>query len=221
MLTFFVLVFLCAFVLNKIPTQRKTTNPKVLAFLEKCLLACWMIKNNFYILTGGPGGGKTSLLEFLAGKGYHYIPETARQIIKERLSKNLSPRPEPKIFSQEIFLRDWDNYISNSGNSSLLFFDRSFLDSSCMIFDSDINFYNQIRDDQLQHRYNNTVFITPPWKEIYTNDEERDQTFEDAIRVYERIDQWYKSHGYHLVILPKDTIEKRARFLLDHVERTI
>jgi len=178
-----------------------------------------MKKDNFYILTGGPGGGKTSLLEFLAAKGYHYIPETARQIIKDRLSKNLSPRPEPNIFAQEIFRRDWENFISNSNNSSLLFFDRSFLDSACMIFDTDINFYNQIKRDKLRHRYNNSVFITPPWKEIYQNDDERDQSFEDAIKVYDRIEQWYRSRGYDVIVLPKDTIENRADFLLDQISR--
>ena len=49
-----------------------------------------MTKDNFYIITGGPGGGKTSLLEFVAAKGFVYIPETAREIIRERLSKGLS-----------------------------------------------------------------------------------------------------------------------------------
>ena len=81
-----------------------------------------MQKSNFYIITGGPGGGKTSLLESLALKGYNYIPETARHIIKERLSKGLTPRPDPKTFAQEIFEKDWINFIANSRLSSLLFF---------------------------------------------------------------------------------------------------
>ncbi len=178
-----------------------------------------MKKNNFYILTGGPGAGKTSILENLASKGHNFIPETARQIIKERLSKSLSPRPDPTSFAEQIFDRDWKNFISNSHLTSLLFFDRSFIDSACMLFDSDKDRYDQIRNSHLTNRYNNKVFITPPWKEIYRNDEERDQSFEESIEVNERLDKWYREHGYDIIVLPKDTIENRANFILSHVGR--
>ena len=176
-----------------------------------------MTKHNFYIITGGPGGGKTSLLENLATHGYNFIPETARQIMKERLAKGLAPRPDPRTFAQQIFDQDWKNFISNSGRSSLLFFDRSFMDSACMLFDSDLNSYENIRDTYMANRYNNMVFITPPWKEIYHNDEERDQTFEQSIEVYDRLDKWYKECGYEIVVLPKDTVENRAKFILNQV----
>ena len=109
-----------------------------------------MTKNNFYVITGGPGGGKTSLLETLASKGYDYIPETARQIIKMRLSKGVTARPDAKTFAREIFERDWKNFISNSDRSSFLFFDRSFMDSACMLFDSDFDTYDKIRNTHLQ-----------------------------------------------------------------------
>ncbi len=175
-----------------------------------------LIKQNFYILTGGPGGGKTSLLENLFLKGYNYVPETARQIIKDRLSKGLSPRPAPKDFAKEIFKKDWENYISNN-HPSILFFDRSFLDSACMLFDSDKNAYYEIKKTHLENRYNNKVFIAPPWKEIYRTDTERDQSFEESIKVYNRIDEWYRQHGYDIIVLPKDSIENRAKFILSQV----
>jgi len=176
-----------------------------------------MTKNNFYVITGGPGGGKTSLLENLASKGYSYIPETARQIIKERLSKGLTPRPDAKTFAQEIFNLDWNNFISNTNLSSLLFFDRSFVDSACMLFDADKDSYDKVRSFHLSNSYNNKVFITPPWKEIYHNDEERDQSFEQSVQVYQRLDKWYREHDYDIILLPEDTIENRANFILDRV----
>ena len=175
-----------------------------------------MTKHNFYVITGGPGGGKTSLMECLASKGYSYIPETAREIIKERLLQGLSPRPNPKTFAEEIFTKDWVNFISNS-DSSILFFDRSFMDSACLLFDADAAAYNKIRNTHLKNRYNNTVFIIPPWREIYRKDAERDQSFDDAIRIYERLEKWYREHGYDIVVVPKDTIENRVTFILGRV----
>jgi len=179
----------------------------------------YMTKNNFYVITGGPGAGKTSLLEHLASRGYNYIPETARQIIKDRISKSLTPRPDPKTFAQQIFDQDWKNFISNSNSSSILFFDRSFIDSACMLFDANVDNYDKIKNTYLANRYNNIVFITPPWKEIYRNDEERDQSFEQSIEVYKRLYKWYSQHGYDIVLLAKDTIENRVRFILNQVER--
>jgi len=177
-----------------------------------------MTKNNFYVITGGPGGGKTSLLERLASKGCEFVPETARQIIKDRLAKGLTPRPDAKTFAIEIFNQDWKNFTSNSNLSSLLFFDRSFIDSACMLFDSDVDSYEQIKGTYKANRYNTKVFITPPWKEIYQNDSERDQSFEQSIGVYERLEKWYKEHDYDIIALPKDTIENRAKFILHQVE---
>jgi predicted ATPase len=176
-----------------------------------------MTKHNFYIITGGPGGGKTSLLESLATKGYNYIPETARQIIKERLSKGLTPRPDATIFAQEIFDQDWKNFISNADLSSLLFFDRSFMDSACMLFDSEVDSYDIIRNTPLANRYNNKVFMTPPWQEIYRNDSERDQSYEQSIEVYQRLEKWYREHDYDIVVLPKETVENRVKFILGQV----
>ena len=176
-----------------------------------------MTKDNFYIISGGPGGGKTSLLQFMALKGVTYIPETAREMIRDRLSKGLSPRPEPDIFAQQMFFKDYTNYISNSDTQSLLFFDRSFIDSAGLLYNSDINTYNKIRNTHLVNRYNNKVFITPPWKEIYRNDSERDQTFEQSIAVYRQVCDWYTKNEYEIVVIPKDTIENRVGFILAQV----
>jgi predicted ATPase len=93
------------------------------------------------------------------------------------------------------------------------------MDSACMLFESDKGSFDKIRNSHLTNRYNNTVFITPPWKEIYRNDDERDQSFEQSIEVHKRLDKWYREHDYNLVMLPKDTIENRVNFILNLVRR--
>jgi predicted ATPase len=178
-----------------------------------------MIKHNFYVITGGPGAGKTTLIENLASKGYSCMPETARQIIKERISKGLTPRPNPEAFAREIFNKDWMNFISNSDLSSPLFFDRSFMDSACMLCECGAGSHDEIRQSYLNNRFNNKVFFTPPWKEIYRGDTERDQTFEESIEVYERLEKWYRKHDYDTLILPKDTIENRMLFILNNLTK--
>jgi|TARA_B100001059_G_scaffold133292_2_gene133489 predicted ATPase len=57
---------------------------------------------NRFVLSGGPGGGKSALLAALAERGYPVVPESARAIIRSRLQSGLAPRPEPAAFAQAI-----------------------------------------------------------------------------------------------------------------------
>ena len=43
-----------------------------------------LIKTGLYVITGGPGTGKTSLIEELKIVGYQTVKEVARDIIKEQ-----------------------------------------------------------------------------------------------------------------------------------------
>ena len=47
-------------------------------------------------------------------------------------------------------------------------------------------------------RYNRTVFIAPPWREIFANDKERKQDFAEAVRSYELCVEAYRHWGYEL-----------------------
>ena len=40
-----------------------------------------MRNRNLYVLTGGPGGGKSTVLDILDGMGYHTVREAGRKII--------------------------------------------------------------------------------------------------------------------------------------------
>jgi predicted ATPase len=39
---------------------------------------------NFFVISGGPGAGKTSVLAELEKLGFRYVPEAARQLIQEQ-----------------------------------------------------------------------------------------------------------------------------------------
>jgi predicted ATPase len=66
-------------------------------------------------------------------------------------------------------------------------------------------------------RYNHVVFIAPPWREIFQQDHERKQDFDQAIRTHDALAETYKSHNYELVEIPRSTIEERLRFVLSKV----
>jgi predicted ATPase len=66
-------------------------------------------------------------------------------------------------------------------------------------------------------RYATEVFILPPWPEIFVNDELRGATFEAYRRFHDQIIQAYADCGYTLVEVPRDTVERRADFVVASV----
>ena len=66
-------------------------------------------------------------------------------------------------------------------------------------------------------RFNRQVFLTPPWPEIYRQDEERRHGLDAAIAEYERLLRDYPLAGYEVVELPRVPVGERADWVLDRL----
>ncbi len=130
----------------------------------------------------------------------------------------MSPRPAPEVFARQMFEIDLEQFINNSDRSEILFFDRSFLDSAFLIQQNDKIYFEKIRSYISTHQFNRKVFLAPPWKEIYTNDSERDQTFEESVNIYESLRKWYLLSGYEPIMLPRLNVEKRMAFIWNELK---
>jgi predicted ATPase len=62
--------------------------------------------------------------------------------------------------------------------------------------------------------------LFPPWKGIFENDPERDQTFAHAVRVYKPLVEWYLACGYQIVEVPCMSVGERCRFVLRTLDAT-
>lgn len=72
-----------------------------------------------------------------------------------------------------------------------------------------------IADANLRGCYDSTVFIAPPWPEIYITDSERRHDFAAAVDEYERLAMAYPALGYRLVELPHVAVSKRAALVIE------
>ncbi len=167
------------------------------------------------IITGGPGAGKTTLLMALQARGYTIVGDSARTIIQGRRSRGLSPRPGADEFARDILRMDIENFGRHDASPGHVFFDRSVLDALCWVnqlsplTESDLNMWLST------YQYGSRVFVLPPWRAIYTNDDERHQTFEHAESVHSVTQEWYRRCGYQLIEVPTVSVEERCRYVLE------
>lgn len=166
------------------------------------------------VFTGGPGAGKTTLLDELRSRGHATIGDSARAIIADRLRRNLSPRPGPREFAEEILRRDVENYTRLASAHEMVFYDRGVVDALCMLDEAAPLARSELTALLTTYAYDPRVFVFPPWRDIYTNDAERDQTFGDAERVHDHVTRWYRTCGYELIEVPRGSVHSRSQFVM-------
>ena len=78
-----------------------------------------------YVLIGGPGVGKTTVLELLASRGYAITSETARMIIEEETRKESDVLPWKNLAKFQEVVAQKQFQIEKSSQAKVRFLDRS------------------------------------------------------------------------------------------------
>lgn len=174
--------------------------------------------NRKYIITGGPGSGKSTLVAALELAGYTCSAEISRQTIKAEVAKGSECLPWLDIlcFSSKVIYRMMIEWTLNHHNS-LTFFDRGIPDVIAYIKIANLPVPSIYEDNLIVHSYQKQVFILPPWREIYVNDSERWQSFEEAAAIYQAIRETYIFYGYDLIEVPCLPEAERVAFVLGYV----
>jgi predicted ATPase len=167
------------------------------------------------VITGGPGAGKTTLLAELETMGYAVAEESARAIIRERLRLGLSPRPEQAAFAREILRRDIEKCARYAHSSDWVFFDRGAVEALAMLDEASALEPGERQSTLEAFAFHRSVFVLPPWKSIYVTDAERDQSFEEAVRVHAEVVACYRRCGYVLHEVPYLPARERAAHVLN------
>jgi len=175
-----------------------------------------MQNSNFFIVTGGPGTGKTTVLIELEKRGYKFAPEVARQIIREQVRSGgiALPWGDRELYTRMMWERSIQSFKEHTPIGRPTFADRGLPDTLCyakMIGHSE---ERNIHRACKEYRYAPKVFFAPVWKEIYAKDEERKQDYAEAVRTAEMMLRVYAECGYQIVELPKESPRARADFIV-------
>jgi len=170
-----------------------------------------------YIITGGPGSGKTSLIEELRKRGYRCFDEVSRKLIQEQQATNgdMLPWKDLPAFADLNLMGMIKDY--EQANAEICFYDRGIPDIPAYFNFRNLHVDQKVYTAMECFRYETKVFINPPWEEIYVNDPERPESFEDSVEIYNFLKQSYSKQGYQLSEMPKASIAERA----DYIEKII
>ena len=175
------------------------------------------VETNWHVFTGAACTGKTTLIEMLAERGYHTIPESARPCLEREVDKG---RTIEEIRKRGVDLQREIASVQVKNERQYQASEITFLDSA--VPDS-LTFYrifgmdpNELLPECFYHHYA-TVFIFDrlPFQ--------RNQTLgpEDAANS-EFLDEWlerdYTALGYHVIRVPVLSPQDRLDFVLERLK---
>jgi predicted ATPase len=165
------------------------------------------------IITGGPGSGKTSLLNKLNDSGFQTFSEVPRFIIKQELLKNkpVLPWSDLRSFSELCFIE------MMTQKQDALEFDLSFVDRAIGDILAYLE-YGKLKVPELYKSeailgYDNKVFILKPQENIYEQDEVRPHTFQEALIIHDIISKTYRVLGFQIFEIPYVSLETQLEMI--------
>ncbi|WP_067604621.1 AAA family ATPase [Nocardiopsis listeri] len=177
--------------------------------------------DHLVVVTGGPGSGKTTLIDHLAGLGHGRTVEAGRAIIRDQRAiggAGLSWRDED-LFVELMLSWDMRSHREAADREGLVFCDRGVPDMVGYFLQRGRRVPEHVREAARLFRYHHRVFLAPPWPEIYAGDTERHQSPEEAERTFTAMREGYPSCGHETVLLPRASVIDRARFVPETLDR--
>lgn len=175
--------------------------------------------DHLHVITGGPGSGKTSLINALAIEGIRHMPEAGRAIIQDQVEIGGTALPWGDREAFAALMLGWEmrSYREAIGVPSPIIFDRAIPDVVSYLRLCGLPVPASAIKAAEQRRYANKVFIAPPWPAIFEQDTERKQTLAEAEATYHAMVDAYTGFGYELVALPLASVKERASFVRNRI----
>ncbi len=168
------------------------------------------------VLTGAPGTGKSTIIYELEKRDYHCMHEISRAVTLEA-QKNGTDQlflTEPLLFS-DMLLKGRERQFQRASeiDKEIVFFDRGIPDVHGYLNYISMDYPERYIKVSRKNRYD-FVFLMPPWEDIYVQDNERYESFEQALAIHNHLLNTYKACNYNVIQVPTGTVIDRTEYIL-------
>ena len=177
-----------------------------------------MINTKKILITGGPGSGKTSIIDELEKKNFNCEHEIVRSLTIEGKKKGNDQAflSDPLKFTKKLLdLRI--NQFNKIQENEITFYDRGVHDTLAYLKFIKVNIRDELINKCKKIKYN-MVFVLSPWKKIYQQDDCRYESFEESIKIFNEIIKIYEYFEMNTIILKQGTIDYRVDKILSHIK---
>lgn len=164
------------------------------------------------VLTGAPGGGKTTLLDAAERVGLSVSHEVARAILRQPGGMALRVR-DPLGFAEAMAAAHLREKARFAGHAAPVIFDRGLPDVVGFLKVSGLPVPPAIDRACGEVRYSGPILRAPAWRAIYRQDAQRIQSWDEAVASDAAVTQAWEHYGYAVTILPFEPVTERLAVL--------
>ena len=175
-----------------------------------------MIKNNWYVITGAPCSGKSTILFLLKNKGYYVVEEAARVYIDQEMAKGrtLEEIRKNEYAFQKKVLQIKINNEKKLSKDKLIIFERGIPDSIAYFKLCGVN-KNYYFEEIIKKCSYRKIFLFELLD--YQIDYARTEDKERANHLEKLLEESYQYINAPVIKIPKMSIEKRLEIILSHI----
>ncbi|HVV66507.1 MAG TPA: ATP-binding protein [Candidatus Saccharimonadales bacterium] len=174
--------------------------------------------NNWYVITGGPSVGKTTLLAELEKLGHSTLPEGARIVIDNGIARGLTIddiRADEQRFQLDVLAHKIRTELEQD-REALTFFDRGMHDTLAYLRLFNFEVTDEVTEAMKNADYRHVFLLEP--LDAYITDYARTESREEALKLNELLAEAYSEYGMKPTVIPALPPEERARLILKHLE---
>lgn len=174
------------------------------------------MENNWYVITGAPSSGKTTIIDLLKDKSCNVVHEMARIYLNEEMQKGktLEEIRKNEVNFQEKVLDLKIDYEKDLPKNEVIFFDRAIPDSYAYL-----KLYGVSDDSLLKKSLNNShykkVFLLDFLE--YKKDYARIETQEQQKQIHDLLRESYNKTNADIIEVPIMSPKERVEFILSHL----
>lgn len=175
---------------------------------------------HLFVVTGGPGSGKSSLIDAMTRRGFRTMPEAGRAIIQDqvRIGGPALPWADRAVFAELMLGWELRSYHEALASDAPVLMDRGIPDVVGYLTLCGLPVPAHIEAAAKIYPYNKRVFLAPYWDAIFAHDAERKQDRKEAEATGRIMAETYTRLGYQIVELPLVGIEQRADFMANSLQ---